>query len=89
MFYRVSAIYMGKHFVFMAEFIISFCCAFFHLISYLQHYNLEVARDTTMDVHSTSELTNQSASNRRNLQCFLQQNTSTSPIYKSLLLVTL
>ena len=42
MFYRVSAIYMGKHFVFMAEFIISFCCAFFHLISYLQHYNLEV-----------------------------------------------
>lgn len=51
MFYRVSAIYMGKHFVFMAEFIISFCCAFFHLISYLQHYNLEVARGNKIDTH--------------------------------------
>ena len=51
MFYRVSAIYMGKHFVFMAEFIISFCCAFFHLISYLQHYNLEVARGNRIDAH--------------------------------------
>lgn len=51
MFYRVSAIYIGKHFVFMAEFIISFCCAFFHLISYLQHYNLEVARGNDLDIH--------------------------------------
>ena len=51
MFYRISAIYMGKHFVFMAEFIISFCCAFFHLNSCLQHYNLEVARGNRIDAH--------------------------------------
>ena len=56
MFYRVSAIYMGKHFVFMAEFIISFCCAFFHLISYLQHYNLEVPGDVAMNVNDKAEL---------------------------------
>ena len=51
MFYRVSAIYTGKYLVFMAEFIISFCCAFFHLNSCLQHYNLEVARGNRIDAH--------------------------------------
>ena len=35
----------------MAEFIISFCCAFFHLNSCLQHYNLEVARGNRIDAH--------------------------------------
>ena len=35
-------------------------------------YRLDVPRDTIMNVNSMCELTNQSASNRRNLLCFLQ-----------------
>ena len=34
-------------------------------------YRLHMPRDTIMNVHSTSELTNQSASNRRNLLFFV------------------